>query len=278
MSDSTLIIKKSINYIKNKRNKIILQFLLDHYHNKTPISQLKLRNIIENLNEKLNQVLRIYRKIYKNEKIFNDTGYDINDLLLNACDYECTDVIKFLIENGANINTENSKGETFLFIACSCINDYESRIKSLIENGADVNKSNKLGETPLYIACRNNGNENIIKMLIEHGANVNTAMPWCETPLFVSCINENIPTIKYLIKHGADVNVSYDVYYDEGATDFEYSSTPLAVAYERQCFDLIKILVEHGADVNAIYDDPDYYSYPTPLCIACEKENPLSNI
>jgi len=53
MSDSTLLIKKCINYIKNKRKKIVLQFLLDNiYHNKLPLSQLKLRKIIENENEK----------------------------------------------------------------------------------------------------------------------------------------------------------------------------------------------------------------------------------
>jgi len=59
MFDSTLIIKKCINYILKKK-KIVLQFLLDNYHNRIPLSQLKLRKIIENENEKLNSILNIY--------------------------------------------------------------------------------------------------------------------------------------------------------------------------------------------------------------------------
>jgi ankyrin repeat protein len=65
-----------------------------------------------------------------------------------------------------------------LFMACKGGN--ENLVKYLVELGADVNKENKFNETPLYCACRK-GNEKIVKYLIEHGANVNRVNQYNET-------------------------------------------------------------------------------------------------
>jgi len=45
-------------------------------------------------------------------------------------------------------------------------------VKYLIEQGADINIENESGETPLFNAC-SSGNENLVKYLIEHGADIN---------------------------------------------------------------------------------------------------------
>ena len=40
MFKSTLLINKYINNVKEEINKLVLQLLLDYYHNKTPLSSL----------------------------------------------------------------------------------------------------------------------------------------------------------------------------------------------------------------------------------------------
>eukprot|EP00833_Pecoramyces_ruminatium_P002196 jgi/Orpsp1_1/1176228/evm.model.c7180000056874.1 len=60
-------------------------------------------------------------------------------------------------------------GENPLFDACLTGN--ENMVKYLIEHGADINKENHRWETPLFRAC-STGNENLVKYLIEHGADI----------------------------------------------------------------------------------------------------------
>ncbi|ORX65883.1 ankyrin, partial [Anaeromyces robustus] len=57
------------------------------------------------------------------------------------------DLVKYLIEHGADINKENEDGKTPLFWACESGN--EDLVKYLIDLGADINKENEKGETPL---------------------------------------------------------------------------------------------------------------------------------
>jgi len=43
---------------------------------------------------------------------------------------------------------------------------------------ADINKENKKGDTPLFLASLN-GYENVAKYLIEHGPDINKRNKWC---------------------------------------------------------------------------------------------------
>jgi len=54
----------------------------------------------------------------------------------------------------------------------TCTNGNEEIIKYLVEHGADVNKENDYGVTPLFNAC-SGGYEAITKYLVEQGADIN---------------------------------------------------------------------------------------------------------
>jgi len=60
--------------------------------------------------------------------------------------------------------------ETPIYNAC-IIGDINV-VKCLVEHGADINAINPKFETPLHKACLN-GNENIVKYLVEHGVDIN---------------------------------------------------------------------------------------------------------
>lgn len=86
-----------------------------------------------------------------------------------------------------------------------CKNNNEQIVKMLIENGANINSKDKHGDTPLTIACTQN-KDTLVKYLVEGGANINISNDNCDTPLIIMCKNNNECMIKYLVEHKADVN------------------------------------------------------------------------
>lgn len=78
------------------------------------------------------------------------------------------DMSLFLIENGANVNAADLKGETPLFYAVKARN--EQLIKNLIAKGADINARNNKGESVLFIAAEKD-NPRMAKLLLDNGAN-----------------------------------------------------------------------------------------------------------
>jgi ankyrin repeat protein len=110
-------------------------------------------------------------------KALLDAGADPNgphsmgDSLLYIALYEGnTELVKLLLEAGADPNWLYSTGDSLLFIA---VDDNKTEVvKLLLEAGADPNKvgSADPDNTPLSIARRNEDNPELVELLIEAGA------------------------------------------------------------------------------------------------------------
>ena len=61
----------------------------------------------------------------------------------------------------------------------ACLSGNENLVKYLIEQGADINEEGHRFETPLFNACKS-GNENLVKYLIECGADISIKERWTE--------------------------------------------------------------------------------------------------
>jgi len=157
--------------------------------------------------------------------IAKDNGYDIK-LFSAAIEYGTIELIKFLLENGANVNAKNkdSFDDTPLRVAVVRRDDIEI-IKVLLEHGADVNATSNGKSTPLIVS--NNGE--VIKLLIEHGADVNAKYDEGFTPLHFASVNGQIEIVKILIENGADVNVKND-----------FGQTPKNMAWDPEVLELLK--------------------------------------
>jgi hypothetical protein len=79
------------------------------------------------------------------------------------------EIVNFLLQTGANINSKNHSGLTPLHVAAYC--GEREIVNTLIEKGAEVNAKAKDGITPLHAAA-SMGNGKTIELLIERGAGV----------------------------------------------------------------------------------------------------------
>ncbi len=98
------------------------------------------------------------------------TQINKNSLLLEASFWGHFEIVKFLVENGANINYKNYYGNSALM--CASENNELEIIHFLLENGADINIKNDYNETPLIGSIMGNKLD-AMKLLLENGANIN---------------------------------------------------------------------------------------------------------
>jgi serine/threonine-protein phosphatase 6 regulatory ankyrin repeat subunit B len=176
-----------------------------------------------------------------------------------------TNIVRFLIEHGADINIKDGSGLSAL--SWSIIMGYPSVTKLLIEHGADLNAKDDHGKTVLMIAmlCFGKGivelnyETEIAKHLIEHGADLNARDDYGRTALmcllekveklaknsksyFSAITDEAKDIIKLLAQHGADL----DIKNNQGETALMMAvSSPFA-----KFTNFAEFLIENGADVN----------------------------
>jgi ankyrin repeat protein len=113
-----------------------------------------------------------------------------------------TEIVKFLLAHGANIELANNLGERPLAKAAKFKN-YDT-VKILLEHGAEVNCKDVLGGTPLHEATLQSGKE-MVDLLISYGADVSARDKYESAPLHEAAMHNNIEAAKALIEHGADI-------------------------------------------------------------------------
>ena len=147
------------------------------------------------------------------------------------------DIVKLLVENGADVNIVSDKLTSPLYYAV--IFEDVNIVKYLIDNGAEVNNRGfYLDRTALHQAC-NLDRKDIVKLLLEHNINVNIRDDKGETALHYAVINNNTDIIKLLIDNGTEIN----------ARNYE-GQTALHIAVIYKNIEAIKTLLDSGINKN----------------------------
>lgn len=123
------------------------------------------------------------------------------EALAKAASFGNIPQIRTLLTSGVNINSSHL-GCTALWHAVSQ-NQFET-VKYLIENGANVNVMDLRMSSPLYRAVGNNNFE-IVEYLLQKGANVDKGTT-DSTPLYIAIKNAHFPIIELLIQYKANTN------------------------------------------------------------------------
>ncbi|EAY02659.1 hypothetical protein TVAG_253100 [Trichomonas vaginalis G3] len=170
------------------------------------------------------------------------------------------DAIQVLIENGADINSQNSHGDTALMLSLQqqklyllkMLLDYNKynfglfdqsgmniidkasflgnneAIELLLDHGCDVNLKNNDGYIPLSYALLGKQYE-AAKLLLSKGADPSNINSKGESEIFVCIRNNNLEGCQILVDNGCDVNTPH-------------KEIPLIHAIKKSKFDIVKLL------------------------------------
>jgi ankyrin repeat protein len=125
-------------------------------------------------------------------------------------------------------------------------------LKFLLDNGAEVDPINKDGMTPLHLACRN-GRKSIAELLLQRGAQLNVRDSHGATPLLLAVYQNFGALAEVLITKGADVNIQG--YPDPEHAPQDAGASPLHLAAGNGATNLMTLLLKQGAKVNARDND-----------------------
>ena len=175
------------------------------------IEKEKLKDELKKKDQKLNKLIGIRNQLKIDSTPMRELNWEVKDIFA-ASQKSSIDDIKFYLNIGQNINKtadyEPFIGQTPLMIAINNNKDKDiDVIKYLIDNGADLNaKYIKTEDTPLHMAIKNE-NIQIIQLLISKGANINIRNKMKESPLDNAIIKQNNDIFKFLLNQKAEITV-----------------------------------------------------------------------
>ena len=153
-----------------------------------------------------------------------------------------------LLENAADVNGSNTKGDTPLTLAAK--NGHIAILTELIKSGADVNAHDIEGCTATLWASLKGFTE-CINVLSIAGADVNMKNNLGESPLGWAAQNGHSSCINALINQGADVNITTENHSLWAFINKPFmDNTALILAIEEGHDECVDILIAAGADVN----------------------------
>lgn len=147
-------------YVKNNlgQTPLIVSIIYKNYI----ITNLLLDHLNKNDNDNKN------KKDYINMKD-NNGMTALMEALMEASNNYDINIVKLLIENGADVNTQNILGNTALIMSCKTRYDNCGIIELLLNNGADIMIQNKNDETALMVAS----NLEKLKLLLNYYCEIN---------------------------------------------------------------------------------------------------------
>jgi len=170
------------------------------------------------------------------------------------------ELVRFLVEHGAEVNAADSRGQTALLVASECAD--ANAVETLLSHGADANATDKEGRTALHHAAERR-DAVMVKTLLSRGADADRKSRDGRTPTSIATGNGgeeivklltnrngrvtihaaagmgDLAALERLVKEGIDVN-RLDV----------QGQTALHAAANAGQLEAVRWLVEHGAKMD----------------------------
>ncbi len=180
------------------------------------------------------------------------------------------EIVRYLLENGAGINTASNANSIALHGAA--YHGHPETVKLLIESGSEVNQANIYGYTPVLSAAAG-GHAEIVRILVAAGADINAQTQQGGTVLMQAAVSGNKETFDLALAAGASTstvdsdgdnllhcaaiggNVDVleavlDMGLDINGAD-NRGMTPLLLAAQSGRTDAVQLLIDRGGNVAA---------------------------
>jgi ankyrin repeat protein len=166
--------------------------------------------------------------------------------LEHACGRDKTNALalaKFLLAKGALVNATNVSGFTIPPLEWAISSDNTELVKFLLNHGADAKAKSDVWSTPLHTAA-DRGDLEIAEMLIAHGVDVNAKITGGTTPLHQAAWGGHEAMMKLLLSKGAEA----DAKRSDGLTPLINAAGPGAERHGKSC---VEMLLAKGVNINA---------------------------
>jgi len=194
------------------------------------------------------QKISTFEKNYISQNMQNKYSQGI---LLSGAEEGNVEVVKLLLNKGANVDVKDNDGRTPLLWAAE--NRHEAVVRLLLDKGASVDAKDNNSRTPLLWAAEN-GYEAIMRLLLDKGANIDAKDNNGRTPLLWADRNGHEAIMRLLLDKGANIDAK-----DNNGW------TPLLWAFQNGHEAIVRLLLDKGANVDAKDNDGR-----TPLLWAAE--------
>ncbi|WAC04808.1 MAG: ankyrin repeat domain-containing protein [Methanoregula sp.] len=158
------------------------------------------------------------------------------------------EIVKLLINNGANVNATTRNGYNSLMVAC--VRNDKELVELLLKNKSDVNQISKNGWTPLILAS---GNISLKSIFFQNNKMGLEVFQLLDTQKLYHIKNNPKEIVRSLIKSGSDVKHKN-----------KFNKSPLDEAILSCNTEVIKCLLDNGANIEDTNDFGD-----TPLIKVC---------
>ena len=229
------------------------------------VNQKDFRGLTPLMNASLNGYVKLAMELIKHNAYVNAKDNTSADSLFYAVNANNSlELVKVLLNSGANPNivySDPDEGSFTILDRSLYYNNFEI-FKTLVENGANINKVNDRGE-PLIVDAIRRERFDIVEYLVDKG--IDPTMKYTDYrnipfSLLAAAVNNNDTKIaEYLIDKGADVNTKaiIDNYMENGMTSNYKDNSKEAVnlifaAIENGNTSLVKLLIEKGADTTVV--------------------------
>ena len=146
----------------------------------------------------------------KDEEMFSKVLNDIDEeneagetAVYIAVEYGQYQACTFIINRGANISTAKQLLPDLLAMVAK--EGDEEMLKNVLNAGADLDKENKAGKTALYIGIKY-GHYDICKLLISRWANIRTVKPLFADLIAIAVQHEDKDMLRNVFDAGADID------------------------------------------------------------------------
>ena len=183
-----------------------------------------------------------------------------NDALLWSMSNTNLEIIKHLIDLGADIHTKNRKNENILIVALKNKANLEL-INYLISLGIDVNEKSDNGYPSSFYAACSNPYPEVLDLLVKKGAKLKVDGVFeNEILLWAVANNTNKKVIEYLINTGLNINLARP----------EGGETALLIAAKNPNIKIFKMLIEKGGNIRDVDSNNNNALHIAAVC----NENP----
>ncbi len=149
------------------------------------------------------------------------------------------EIVKMLVEAGADVNAGDNENDTPLHI--SAMDTSKAAISYyLLEHGASVNYEDQFKTTPFHFAAIG-GDIALISLMLDKGANVNAANANRITPLCYAAGRRHPEAVRLLLSKGADINHIKN-----------HGERPVFDAARGGLVEIMEIFIQNGADINVV--------------------------